>query len=96
MSALPDSDEFTSAVLAAAVCVRCSRGTAVRTGDRASLGLFRCRLAAALNLRITPELVFVPDGSIEHGARISELLHQLDVERAARDAKREENKEPEQ
>ena len=59
-------------------------------------GLFRCRLAAALNLRITPELVFVPDGSIEHGARISELLHQLDVERAARDAKREENKEPEQ
>ena len=59
-------------------------------------GLFRCHLAAALNLRITPELVFIPDGSIEHGARISELLRQLDVERAAREAKREENKEPEQ
>ena len=54
-------------------------------------GLFRCRLAAALNLRITPELVFVPDNSIEHGARISELLHQIDAERAAREANREEN-----
>ena len=54
-------------------------------------GLFRCRLAAALNLRITPELIFVPDNSIEHGARISELLHQIDAERAAREANREEN-----
>ncbi len=51
-------------------------------------GLFRCRLAQALNLRITPELVFIPDNSIEHGARISELLHQIDAERAAREADR--------
>ena len=58
-------------------------------------GLFRCRLAQALNLRITPELVFIPDGSIEHGARISELLHQLDVERAEREAKQDESKERE-
>ena len=42
------------------------------------------------------ELVFVPDGSIEHGARISELLHKLDVERAEREAKRDDNKEPKQ
>lgn len=58
-------------------------------------GLFRCHLATALNLRITPELVFIPDGSIEHGARISELLHQLDVERAEREAKQDESKEKE-
>lgn len=56
-------------------------------------GLFRCRLAQALNLRITPELVFVPDNSIEHGARISELLHQIDAERAAREADREGSEE---
>ena len=56
-------------------------------------GLFRCRLAAALNLRITPELVFIPDASIEHGARISELLHQLDAERTEREAKRDDEKE---
>ena len=58
-------------------------------------GLFRCRLAAALNLRITPELIFVPDNSIEHGARISELLHQIDAERAAREANREGSEETE-
>ena len=56
-------------------------------------GLFRCRLAQALNLRITPELVFIPDNSIEHGARISELLHQIDAERAAREANREGSEE---
>ncbi|MBR5043897.1 MAG: 30S ribosome-binding factor RbfA [Clostridia bacterium] len=56
-------------------------------------GLFRCRLAQALNLRITPELVFIPDNSIEHGARISELLHQIDAERAAREADREGSEE---
>ena len=58
-------------------------------------GLFRCRLAQALNLRITPELVFIPDNSIEHGARISELLHQIDAERAAREANREGSEEDE-
>ncbi len=58
-------------------------------------GLFRCRLAAALNLRITPELVFIPDNSIEHGARISELLHQIDAERAAREADPGESEETE-
>ena len=58
-------------------------------------GLFRCRLAAALNLRITPELVFIPDNSIEHGARISELLRQIDAERAAREANRGESEETE-
>jgi len=55
-------------------------------------GLFRRHLAATLNLRITPELVFVPDGSIEHGARISELLQKIEAER---DAAQDENKEPE-
>ena len=58
-------------------------------------GLFRCRLAAALNLRITPELVFIPDNSIEHGARISELLRQIDAERAAREADPGESEETE-
>ena len=58
-------------------------------------GLFRCRLAQALNLRITPELVFIPDNSIEHGARISELLHQIDAERVAREANREGSEETE-
>ena len=44
-----------------------------------------------MNLRITPELSFIPDSSIEHGARISELLREIDAERAAREAATDEN-----
>ena len=30
-----------------------------------------------LNLRITPELNFIKDGSIEHGAKIARLLEEI-------------------
>ncbi len=40
-------------------------------------GFLRHHLAETVNLRITPELAFVHDGSIEHGARIAELLEQI-------------------
>lgn len=40
-------------------------------------GLLRRHLATTINLRLTPTLSFVHDGSIEHGARIAELLHDI-------------------
>ncbi|HBJ19252.1 MAG TPA: 30S ribosome-binding factor RbfA [Clostridiales bacterium] len=40
-------------------------------------GMLRHHLAVTLNLRITPELHFVKDGSIEHGAHIAELLEKI-------------------
>lgn len=40
-------------------------------------GMLRRHLAMTLNLRITPELRFVKDGSIEHGSRIAHLLEQI-------------------
>ncbi len=40
-------------------------------------GMLRHHLAETLNLRITPELHFVKDGSIEHGARIAKLLEEI-------------------
>ncbi len=40
-------------------------------------GFLRHHLAETVNLRITPELSFVHDASIEHGARIAELLEQI-------------------
>ena len=49
-------------------------------------GMLRRHLAQTLNLRITPELIYAPDHSGAHGARISELLHQIeedDKKRAA-------------
>ena len=45
--------------------------------------MLRRHLAQTLNLRLTPELYFVADHSIEHGARISELLSQIQTSPAA-------------
>ncbi len=41
-----------------------------------SVGYVRRELGARLNMRYTPEPVFELDHSIEHGARITELLNQ--------------------
>lgn len=50
---------------------------------RSASGMLRRHLAMTLNLRITPELLFYPDSSIEHGAHIAELLHGIEAERKA-------------
>ena len=60
--------------------------------DEAKAGLEKCvgrlrhHLAVTLNLRITPELHFVKDGSMEHGARIAELLGQIEKEEVEKGA----------
>lgn len=46
-------------------------------GLKKCTGMLRHHLATTLNLRITPELNFVKDGSIEHGARIARLLEDI-------------------
>ena len=57
--------------------------SALGSSDEASVGLKKCtgmlrhHLATTLNLRITPELHFVKDGSIEHGAKIARLLEEI-------------------
>ena len=47
-------------------------------GLKQASGYIRCVLAEKLNLRITPELTFVEDNSIKEGARIAELLKQIE------------------
>ncbi len=51
----------------------------VKTGLKSALGFIRRELAMRLNLRATPELNFVYDDSIEHGAHIAKLLEDLKV-----------------
>ena len=46
-------------------------------GLKKCTGMLRHHLAVTLNLRITPELHFVKDGSIEHGAKIARLLEEI-------------------
>ena len=46
-------------------------------GLKSSAGFLRSALAKSLNLRITPELVFEYDDSIEHGERIENILKEI-------------------
>lgn len=43
----------------------------------AAQGKLRHHLAVTLNLRLTPELLFCDDGSIEHGAHVARLLSDI-------------------
>lgn len=58
-------------------------------GLKKCTGMLRHHLAVTLNLRITPDLRFVKDGSIEHGARIAKALEQIKAE----DSKRQDEAE---
>lgn len=55
----------------------------IARGLRSATGFIRSRLAERLNLRVTPELTFEADSSIENGARIAQVLRRLEDERAA-------------
>ncbi len=48
-----------------------------KEGLKKCTGMLRHHLATTLNLRITPELNFIKDGSIEHGAKIARLLEEI-------------------
>ena len=63
-------------------------------GLKKCTGMFRHHLAVTLNLRITPDLRFVKDGSIEHGAKIARFLEEIKAsDKAREEAKSEENTE---
>ena len=47
------------------------------SGLKKCTGMLRHYLAVNLNLRITPELNFVKDGSIEHGAKIAKIIEEI-------------------
>ena len=55
-----------------------------------SVGYIRSQLARNLNLRITPELKFILDDSMKHGAHINSLLKQIEAELEAADRAKEE------
>lgn len=57
----------------------------VAKGLKSCAAFLRREVAERMNLRITPELSFVYDQSISHGAHISELLHQIEQEMPSQD-----------
>ena len=56
----------------------------VLKGLKSASGFLRRELGHALQLRYTPELLFVGDDSIQHGAHILELLRKEEDKDAAR------------
>ena len=59
-------------------------------GLKESSGFIRSRLAKTVNLRITPELVFEIDDSLEYGARIDSIPKDLNISKEESDNKEEE------
>lgn len=51
----------------------------LKQGLKSCSGFLRRELAQRLSLRYTPELVFVMDESIAHGAHIAAVLNTLDI-----------------
>ena len=51
----------------------------VKKGLLSSAGFIRGQIAKRMNLRITPELTFIEDGSIEYGAKISKILEGITI-----------------
>ena len=56
----------------------------IKKGLVSASGFIRKRIAETLNLRVTPELTFLPDDSIEYGAHINSLLHKIESESSAK------------
>ena len=52
----------------------------VARGLKAASGYIRRELSVRMNLRITPELTFIRDTSLAHGAHIASLLHKIEEE----------------
>ena len=61
--------------------------TSAMKGLRSAAGWLRREAGARVGLRYTPELLLTLDHSIEHGAHISQMMHQL------QDAKQPDGKE---
>ena len=51
----------------------------VKRGLISSAGYIRGQVAKRMNLRVTPEISFVEDSSIEYGAKISKILEGITI-----------------
>lgn len=65
----------------------------VAKGLASSSGFVRGFISRNMSLRITPELTFVEDHSIEHGARIAALMKQVGEESKKHEATQGEDRE---
>lgn len=50
----------------------------IARGLRSAQGFMRGQLAKTLNLRVTPELTFIPDESMKRGVEIAAMINKLE------------------
>ncbi len=65
----------------------------VARGLKAASGYIRREISTRMNLRITPELTFIRDNSIAHGAHIAQLLNGITFSEDFGEENAEENTE---
>ncbi len=63
----------------------------VLAGLKSAQGYIRSALATRLNLRQTPELNFIYDDSMEHGAHILQLLHEVGADKFSQEDEEDAN-----
>lgn len=74
------SDDLRSATIFASILGSEQDKARTLQGLSSAAGYIRRQLGQALHLRYTPELMFLSDTSLEHGAHIARLLRQLHAE----------------
>ncbi len=74
------SDDLRHAKVFASILGSASEKARTLQGLASATGYIRRHLGRRLRLRYTPELTFLLDESMEHGAKIAQLLRQLHVE----------------
>ena len=60
-------------------------GKELTKGLKSAVPFIRSQLAQRLNLRITPEITFVRDEGVKHGAEISAILKSIEADLASND-----------
>lgn len=65
----------------------------VQIGLDSAVGYVRRQLAQRLDLRQTPEIRFIRDNSMEHGAHIMSILKKVEAELEESDSKEQEDEE---
>jgi ribosome-binding factor A len=73
------SDDLRHAKVFASILGSAQDKTRTLQGLASASGYMRRHLGQTLHLRYTPELTFLLDESLEHGAKIAQLLRQLDA-----------------
>lgn len=63
----------------------------LKKGLRSVSSFIRSQLAQRLNLRITPELSFIRDNGVKHGADIAAILKTLEDKRTDKEVQEEED-----